>query len=475
MLNRRNLLKSTAAIGGVSAYSATLAPRALAADTTGYKALVALFMFGGIDTHDVVLPYDQASYDAYTDLRAGLMDLYSGSTVTSRARDQLLPLSPLNAANFGGRQFALGQESMGLHQLFAAGRASIVGNVGPLADRFTRSTFVDDQTILPPKLFSHNDQQSVWMSLEAEGAQQGWAGRFADAVIASNANQMPVFTSISLSGQNVLLTGANSAPFSMSYGAPPTIRELERYTWLLGSGDTAEAKRLLEQHLTGVGTQTRSNLLERDVLEAGRRSIETNRLFSEALGTDNEDGQGTPFAFPHEFPTTRLGVYLQTIAETILARQELGVGRQLFIATRGGFDTHDNQAVYLPDRFGDVAAAITAFDLNMQELGLGNDVTLFTMSDFGRTLTVNGDGTDHGWGSHHFIVGGAASGQMIHGDIPPPGLEHEWDAGNGALIPTTSVEQYAAALGNWFGLTGPELLNIFPRLTEHGGAVNLVS
>lgn len=461
---RRTFLTGASALSAASlaGFGSSLAAfQASAAQTSGYKAIVCLFFLGGMDGHDTVLPYDQASYDRYAEIRASLMGLYDnmqgGST---RARDRLLPLNPSNAASFGSRQFALPEELSGIKGLFDSGDAAIVGNVGPLIQPLNRQQFLADSAPQPKRLFSHNDQQSTWMSSQPEGAQFGWGGRFADAVLAAGANAgNQEFSTITSLGNELFLTGANALPYQVGLNGAPEIDALNFFAGDDGSGTQTEIYQKLRDHFEAMDFNS-TNLIDRDVANAMRTALTTNETFNQAF----ESIQPFNTAFPGNF----LGQQLQAVANTIAIRDALLVNRQVFFVAIGGFDTHSNQANDLPGLQSEIDGSVVAFYQSMQELGLGSDVTLFTASDFGRTLAINGDGTDHGWGGHHFVIGNAVQGGQIYGDIPPYDFDHDQDAGSGRLIPTTSVEQFAAPLGRWFGLDDAEIAAALPNLSNFG-------
>ena len=467
---RRTFLTGASALSAASlaGFGSSLAAfQAGAAETTGYKAIVCLFFLGGMDGHDTVLPYDQTSYDRYSEIRASLLGQYAnmqgGST---RARDRLLPLTPSNAASFGGRQFALPEELSGIKGLFDSGNAAIVGNVGPLLQPLNRQQFLDDSAPQPKRLFSHNDQQSTWMSSQPEGAQFGWGGRFADAALASGANSgSQEFSTITSLGNELFLTGANALPYQVGLNGAPEIDALNFFAGDDGSGTQTEIYQKLRDHFEAMDYNS-TNLIDRDVANAMRTALTTNETFNEAF----ESIQPFSTAFPGNF----LGQQLQAVANTIAIRDALLVNRQVFFVAIGGFDTHSNQASDLPGLQSQIDGSVIAFYQAMQELGLGSDVTLFTASDFGRTLAINGDGTDHGWGNHHFVIGDAVQGGQIYGDMPLYDLGHDQDAGSGRLIPTTSVEQFAAPLGRWFGLNDAEIAAALPNLSSFGAEPGFV-
>lgn len=462
--SRRTFLTGASAlsVATLSSLGSSLSAfQASAAETSGYKALVCLFFLGGMDTHDTVLPYDQASYDRYAAIRAPLLSLYDnmagGST---RARDRLLPLNPSNAASFGTRQFALPEELSGLHNLFESGHAAIVGNVGPLIQPLTRTEFLNDTAPQPKRLFSHNDQQSTWMSSEPEGAQYGWGGRFADAALGAGANAgNSEFSTITSLGNELFLTGSQARPYQVGLNGAPEIDALNFFANGQGTPEGDQIYQKLRDHFEAMDF-TSSNLIDRDIANEMRTALVTNETFNQAFASIQ------PFATA--FPASFLGQQLQAVANTIAIRDTLLMNRQVFFVAIGGFDTHSNQATDLPALQQEIDAGVVAFYQAMQEIGLGSAVTLFTASDFGRTLAINGDGTDHGWGSHHFVIGDAVQGGQIFGEMPPYDLDHDQDAGSGRLIPTTSVEQFAAPLGRWFGLNDPEIEAALPNLGNFG-------
>ena len=447
MINRRHFLRTSCLGLGVGAgFASNLASfNAFAADTDDYKALVCVFLFGAMDSHDMVLPYDQSSYNQFEGIREPLLAQYDAWV--SRRRGNLLRLN----GNVGGRQFALPQELAPLHELYQQGNMAFVGNVGPMIEPLTRETYRSGAARRPAKLFSHNDQQSTWMASRPEGATTGWGGRFADIMQAADANPQAAFTSMSVSGNSVFLTGETVQPFVVSSSGAASVRGLTQ-TNTLGSREFSTAYQSIMRD-TGAN---RNSLFRRDVVDVVNSSLDNNALLEEQLALP-----GDPMT---AFPGGRLSSQLQMVARTIARRNSLGMKRQIFFVATGGFDTHSAQATDLPVLQADIAASVRSFYDSLVEMGVENSVTTFTASDFGRTLGVNGDGTDHGWGSHHMVVGGAVNGGQILGDIPPPELGHNQDAGRGRLIPQLSVDQYAASLGSWFGLSEGELNDAIPGL-----------
>ncbi|KZN50958.1 DUF1501 domain-containing protein [Pseudoalteromonas luteoviolacea] len=445
-MNRRNFIKTASA--GVVASSIMDMGQVLAntqVDSNEYRALVCVFLFGGMDNHDTIIPYDAQSYNKWASIRQSLLNQY----VTKREISALLPIT--TPSRFGSRQFALPPEMPSIAGLYQQGKLSVVGNVGPLLENVNATSIRNETANLPSRLFSHNDQQSTWMSGKAEGAQYGWAGKFYDALINQGSAKSNTFSAVTTAGGELLLTGTNTTPYHVTDGKAATIQALEFF----------EGNDAVDAHFSALGHQT-NNLLEQDLASKIGQSFEANKMFNQAISS-----QTTSVG---EFPKTGLGRQLESVARTLAVREQLGTNRQIFVVSMGGFDTHSGQAQSLPKLQSALDGALGAFNSAMESMGLSNNVTLFTASDFGRTLAINGDGTDHGWGAHHFVMGGAINGGTIFGDIPPAELNHELDAGSGRLIPTMSVDQYGAALGQWLGISDSELAQVFPNLNNFGAS-----
>ena len=470
-LSRRNFLQRAAAGslalgGGLTSFLSTTAARA--ANNDGYKAIVCLYLDGGLDNYDTILPYDRASYDGYAAIRQSLLSQYESAAGGSTRRfDRLLPLSPRNSADFGGRAFAMTEEMAPLHSLFQREKASIIANVGPLIEPMNRSQFESGSRARPPRLFSHNDQKSAWLALAPEGAREGWGGRFCDAALSANANTQPRFTAVSLTGNEVFLSGANTQQFTISTGTAETVREFNyRSEAFTGNARLNPlVHQLIEEHFRTDGAE-RANIYERDLASLRSSGIAASEAYREAqLGAPD---------LGVTFENSRFGREMEAVARMISIHNAIGAQRQIFMVTLSGFDSHAGQATGLPRAQRQVAQAISSFQTAMERLGLENNVTLFTASDFGRTLSINGDGSDHGWGGHQFVVGGAVNGGQIFGDIPPYTLDHDLDSGRGRLIPTTAVEQFAYPLGRWFGLSDAEISTALPRYAALGSGPRFI-
>ena len=465
-ISRRHVLAGLGTAGFASSMSTMSGlgfNNAWAADTGGYKAMICIFLKGGMDGADSVLPYDQASYDQLRSVRPGLFNSYnSNSPASTRNRANLLQMTLDNAGDFGGREFALPQELSPLHSMYEGGDLAVIGNVGPLIEPTTRAAMDNNTAILPKRLFSHNDQQSTWMSFGVEGVSRGWGGRFMDQVVASAPNQNRIFSAISTTSNDVFLAGEDVTQFKVGSGG---IQEPTLYSnrSVLGfSDDNNAARDKIRAFLAKRDFQSRS-LLEQDITNATAKAVENTEQFAAAQANATE--------LSTQFPNTRLAGQLRSVAETIQIRQFLDVSRQMFYCSTGGYDTHSNQANSMAGRHNELAGAIAAFRDAMIELGEWDNVVVFTASDFGRTVIDNGNGTDHGWGGHHFVAGGQVQGRRIYGDIPFADVNsNEYTRSRGRLLPTTSVEQYAATMGNWFGLNASELRTALPNLNNFNTA-----
>ena len=446
-LSRRRFLQHLASAPALAS-TACLSRTAQAADIGGYRALVCLFLFGGMDNNDFLLPVDNA-YGDFARIRQSML----ADQGASRAQDALLALDPLSSTIDGSR-WALPPEMPQTKALFDAERASIVANVGPLIEPVTRQQFLDETVRLPPRLFSHNDQQATWQASAPEGAQFGWGGLFADAFLGSGASEDALaFTTITSTEVGPFLTGQRAFPYRVNPGGASRIYVLGDTDQVIDGDDSFQQKLL--RHLRG-GNYAGSHVIRGDMANAFASALDTNARYNVARAESAPLGTS--------FPEDGLGAQLRAVADTIAIRQQLGVSRQIFFVGIGGFDTHSAQATDLPALLGLIDAAVASFYNATVELGVDREVTLFTASDFGRTLAVNGDGTDHGWGAHHLVVGGGVNGRRLFGTPPPPVLDNPQDAGAGAAIPQFSVEQFAAPMGRWMGLEDSEINTALPAI-----------
>ena len=438
-LNRRQFVSRSMGVLGSLAMASQMRPlRAQEADD--YRALVLLFQFGGVDCHDVVIPYEVGGYNEYARIRSSLLTTYEGA----RARDNLLQLGSSGSS----AAYALPPELSAFKTLFDEGTAALVGNVGPLIEPTDRASVFSGAVALPPRLFSHNDQQSVWQSSAPECAPAGWGGVFADTLVQQGIGAPSSFNTLTTARDSLFVTGYDSIPYAASSGGI----ELDLSTVVRdeAGGSLANVYQLLQQQ-----GRSAPHILTRDLAQTTVDAFAANAEYLSIIADAPDLGV--------TFQGDRLGSQLELAAQIIASRQEFGVRRQIFLVGAYGYDTHSAQGSILPELHGQLNDGVAAFSDAMKNLGLFDQVTLATASDFGRTLAVNGDGTDHGWGGHQFVVGGAVNGGTLYGDIPPPAFEHDQDAGAGRLIPTISVEQYAASLGRWLGLDDSSLEMALPN------------
>ena len=436
-MNRRDfLLHSSAA----AAFAATpgLAFSQLTGNTApfnDYRALVCVFLFGGSDSFNMLVPSSDAEYAEYSQSRQNL----------AVAKDQLLPIAPMGV---GSGRYGLHPAMTSLQQLFEAGAASFVTNVGPLIEPTTKADFFNRSVALPPQLFSHNDQQDQWNSLKGIGqTKTGWSGRMAD-LIRTNVAGQKMATNASLFGANLLQSADESVAYVMGPDGPQPF-----FGFSDDPNDPGFAQRQVFQRIVDAEYDS---VYERAFAEVQRRAIAAVDTVSNALASAPE--------MTTVFPGSQLGRQLETVAKLVAVRDELEMQRQIFFVGTGGFDSHDNQNAEQPGLFSDVSESMAAFYRATVELGVSDRVTSFTQSDFGRTLTSNGDGTDHAWGGNQIVLGDGVRGREIFGQYPLLQIDSDEDLGGGRMIPSTSADQYAATLAGWFGIPDADLETVAPHL-----------
>ena len=442
--SRRAFLQTSAKLGlaGAAApFVTTLAAigEAAAAVSTDYKAIVCLFMYGGNDQDNTVTPYDQASYNIYAGLRPALA--YQRASLDATV---LTPTTPLA----GGRQYALAPALAPVLPLFDAGKLAVILNVGTFVQPTTQAQLKARSVPLPPQLGSHNDQQSYWQSSSPEGAVSGWGGRIGDLMQSGNGNSM--LTCINASGNAAFLSGKTAFSYSVSTKGPI---QLTANTSLFGSAAGSSALKAL---MSG----SRANMFENEHAKISKRSLDSGAQLTSSLAA-------AP-AFTTEYPTgNSLADQLKIVARMISVNSALGAKRQVFFVSMGGFDLHDSLAIQQPVLLGRVADAMRAFYDHTVELGVADKVTTFTGSDFGRATVPNNDGSDHGWGGMHFVMGGAVKGKQFYGAAPEVGLRGPNDAGQGSLLPNISVDQYASTLATWFGVSNGNMSTVLPNIGNY--------
>jgi uncharacterized protein (DUF1501 family) len=438
-VNRRGFIKyaSLAAAGNAAALRPFGALNALAQTTTDYKALVCIFLFGGNDANNTLVPFDTAGYKNYATIRGPL----------AIAQDQLLQLGVTPS-------FALNPNLPDIATLFNNKNAALVLNVGTLTEPTTKAQYQTAGTVLPTNLFSHPDQQLEWQNAAQSGSTPtGWAGRIADTLKTSYnpGSQIPMITSVA--GDTLFCNGSASTPVSVSPGN-------------LGGASCSEGT-------TECGAQlaTAQALLQ---FSSGLTLVQAdNQITSNAYNYATVLTAATASVSPLKtvFPANNgLAAQLQQIAQIIHVRGALGVSRQIFFAGIGNFDTHSNQLTLQNALLAEVSSALSAFYNATIEMGVESSVTSFTMSDFSRTFQPNSNtGTDHAWGAHHIVMGGAVKGGQMYGTFPTLALNGPDDSGtNGRWVPSTGSVQYAATLASWFGVSASQLPTVFPNIGSFG-------
>jgi uncharacterized protein (DUF1501 family) len=411
-----------AAIGAASAQSAT-----------DFKALVYFYLGGGNDHLSMYVPFDTTSYNRYNTIR--------GSLALPRA--SLLPLTATSPQ--GGRQIGFSGNMVDIKALYDAQRVAVLANVGTLVQPVTKPQVLAGTAVYPRQLNSHYDQAISWSALDTANP-FGWGGRMGDLFAPGNGSNS-LFTTISANGGFTQLLVGEQAPFF-------TVNESGAPQLFYAAGSNYDA--------VINGSAQRTNLLEKAYSQVNERLRDGAIILGNAILPESQ--------FPA--PPASLGVnsgaqQLLTVARIVGAQAVLGIKRQVFYVDLGsGFDSHNGQGYEHPRNMTRLNEALSYFDVLLGQLNMRNNVTLFTGSEFGRTLIPNGDGTDHGWAAHHLVLGGKVAGGNIYGALPTIEPEGPNFISGGNMIPTTSVEQYAATLGKWMGVSDTNLNDIFPHLNR---------
>jgi uncharacterized protein (DUF1501 family) len=437
-MKRRNFLQHGGALAGAAALGQLGIFAAHAAPANDYKALVCIFLYGGNDTNNMIVPLDTAGYANYARTRSYL----------ALPKSQLLPLVVAG----GAPEYGLHPALPGLQSLWAAGNLAVVANVGTLAQPLTKAQYLSTATAKPESLFSHIDQQHQWQAAASNAASNsGWGGRLLDQLAEMNANSsLPPM--ISTGGNNLFVTGAASQalviPISGSFGLHGI------------SNDSADAARLSAlEKLLSVDAAVNLTQAAQAVL---RGALSGSAILDPILTTTDATLSARFSGLTGDFSQQLLA-----IAKVIEARGALGANRQVFLAKLGSFDTHSDQLNAQQALLSQLDAGLTAFHGAMADIGAAQNVTSFTLSEFSRNLLPNtGGGTDHAWGSHPLVVGNAVHGGRIFGTMPTLQLSGPDDAGElGCWIPTIAVDQFAATLATWFGADATALASVLPNLS----------
>jgi uncharacterized protein (DUF1501 family) len=490
MMNRRRFLRQGSVLTGAAAAPwalnlATLGNASAQTAATDYRALVCIFLNGGNDGHNTVIPTDAVSWRCYTAtrdpaVRAKLSGVAlpadSPNISLALASSSLLSITHANKAGLNtGRTFGLHPQLKQIQQIYASGKAAIVANVGPLVQPTTKIDVNDPSFTLPKKLYSHNDQQTTWQTFEPEGAKGGWGGKLMDSLQSRNVNK--TFGSVGVNNSNVWLAGKSVTPYQLGTSG----------VFMMG-GDTGSVmgSAALYQAVRAAGLIANpSDPFAKDYAKVAQRGLDAETALRQALPARTMAPWGTPGStsvttdplLQYTSPATgksapnELAAQLQVVARMIAARNNsvISAKRQVFMVTLNGFDTHSDQLKQHAELLAKLDQAMGYFNTVLSRMPDGTDmrsqVTTFTASEFGRQLVNNGDGTDHGWGNHHFVMGGAVKGGDIYGRYPQF-MAFDGDGEffsdqllrGGALLPELSVDQFVYTLGKWMGVADADLV-----------------
>jgi uncharacterized protein (DUF1501 family) len=457
-ISRRQFIgqANCAAVGTASLLSSLLSLRltagaASATNFTDYKALVCLFLNGGNDSFNMLIPRQQSAYNEYEQVRGGVGG--TGLAIPRANLHQITSSLQNTSAGAGYSDFGIHPDLPYLKTLYDQGDLAFVSNVGSLIEPTSLVQYNDGSKPLPEGLFSHPDHQVHWQTLVPQvrgSAPKGWGGRMAEVM--SHANQQSnISMNISLSGANVLQSGNTTVPYIADPGG---VVELKNY----GQDPTLQlaVDDILGHHYQSIYSKT--------LAQANRNSIDASILFKSAL-----DGLSTPFNPSAIEDNTQTYQRLSMVSKIMEARTALSMNRQIFFVERGGWDHHNELLDPQSGLFIELNEAIEIFWTAIQSMGLQNNVVLYTASDFGRTLTSNGSGSDHAWGGNHFIISGNGNinGGEIYGKYPDLALGNSsTDLGRGRILPTTSVDAYMAELANWYGVPQSEMSTVIPNINN---------
>ena len=439
MFSRRGFIKvGAASVGSLALRPFGLLPALAQSGSSDYRALVCVFLFGGNDSNNMVIPADDASFKAYTSIRGQLA--LSASEITAPVYS-----SSANAP------YVFHSDLVPLASLFSSKELAVVANVGSLVQPTTRAQYQSQQAPVPSNLFSHSDQQRQWQTSNPTGlGSTGWGGRVADLVAGQNLSRFPTFFSVA--GNSIMGAGVSTQQVAVNPGGS---LDLAGFSSSSASQIRKAALQSLLTTNTGAKLAQSADGVVSDSL-ADAQALDSALSKSSALNT--------------KFPATSLGAQLAQVAQIIKVREGLGMQRQIFFCSLGGFDTHSGELNTHKLLYPQVAQALVAFNSAMTELGTQNNVTTFTESDFSRTFQpTSSDGSDHAWGSHHMVMGGAVRGGDIYGTFPTFALGGPSDTDTrGRWIPTTSIDQYGATLSSWFGVSDANLASVFPNFVNFG-------
>ncbi|KAA5541060.1 DUF1501 domain-containing protein [Roseiconus nitratireducens] len=465
------MMTNTSLMATLLNLQATKALMAADTDTSGYKAIVCLFLFGGNDSYNMLVPNDgdagSGEYGDYHTIRGGYDDGVNNPGGLALPQDSLVPIAGPNGRSFGLHPGLAAQAdaapgadptTTGVASLYQSGNLALVANIGSLLERTTRPTY-QARTNLPLGLFSHSDLQRHWQTGFPQSRSQvtGWGGRMADLLLATNQNPT-VSMNISVNGMNLFQTGGSVVPYAIGSGGATVVNG---YSPGLTTGN--RANRIFTRALDNILDQTYTDLLAKSLADSTRNATDAALAFNTAVDTVTLN---TPFA--DENPSNQL----EMVARVIGAQSQLQQQRQIFFVSNGGWDMHGNLISGQETKLPTISRALKSFYDATVELGVQNDVVLFTASDFARTLSTNGQGSDHAWGGNQIILGGGVDGGKIYGEFPDAlTANHPLNLGRGRLIPTTAVDELAAELALWFGVSnGQDLETVLPNIRRFYGS-----
>jgi uncharacterized protein (DUF1501 family) len=448
MSRRKFLGNSCAALGYTTLFSSLINLKAMAAAATDnssiittyggdYKALVCLMLSGGNDSFNMLIPKGNTEYNEYATSRSNL----------AIPQNDILQINP-NTSD--GRVFGLHPQLADMQQMFEGGNLAFLANVGTLIEPSTKSDIRNNLVKTPLGLFSHSDQSQQWQTGNpAERSNIGWGGKIADLVQSMNSSD-EISMNISLRGANIFQRGDQITPYAIKRSGSVGINGYGR-NGFFNELKTQALNSMLEKDYQDIYKNTYKNTI--------KASNDANLAFQSAV--DGIQEFVTPL--PED---NNLAEQLRMVAKTIGARDTLGFSRQIFFVEIGGFDNHDELLINHGENLKEVNDALSYFNSLMFELNMNDCVTTFSVSDFSRTLTSNGNGTDHAWGGNAFMMGGAVNGREIYGDYPTLALDSDLDLRSGVLVPTTAADLYMAELALWFGVSASDLNTILPNLSN---------
>ena len=442
--NRRKFLGSLPclALGSSTVFSSLINLRSvsslMASSAIGgeeYKALVCVLLRGGNDSYNMLVPTSVDEYNEYAKVRSN----------QSIVKEELLAIDPITS---DGREFGIHPSLIGMQRLFDTGNAAFVCNVGTLVEPLDAQMIANKSGNIPVGLFSHSDQVMHWQTaFPQDRSDKGWGGKIADIMKSMNVDN-GVSMNISLGGNNIFQSGQDVVEYAINNDGAVSI----------AGWDETEVPffNLMREDISEMINKEYEDLFKDSYTGTLRRSIESNELFNAAIG--NAEPLRT------QFGSRKFSQDLKMVANSIAARETLGMKRQIFFVELGGFDNHDELINNHAQLLRNLDEGLSSFYQATQEMDLADCVTTFTISDFARTLTSNGNGTDHAWGGNTIVMGGAVKGKELYGKYPELGLGTILDVGGGVLVPTTSADEYFAELALWYGLSPNDLSLVLPNL-----------